>query len=178
MSTGCCIQCIFIIALHLAPSQPVINVITPSTTTLTVRWNDEGFSYRLHVQKKINTFGPVTPPYNITGLESNTEYTVVVEAYNSLGSAIRSVVGYTLPEGEKLEKMLPTVTVIDKLIIGVVICKWSYYCGIQNYFENVCLVSYCGQQKGIYNVLSDHFVIIKSFKTSNCLIYCIYLYDI
>ena len=44
-------------------------------------------------------FEDVTTPYNITGLESNTEYTVVVEAYNSLGSANRSVVGCTLPEG-------------------------------------------------------------------------------
>ena len=49
---------------------------------------------------EINTSGPVTPPYNITGLDSNTEYTVVVEAYNSRGSDNGSVVGYTLPEGE------------------------------------------------------------------------------
>ena len=73
-----------------------------------MRWDDEEFSYRVHVQKKgsteIKTFGPVTPPYHITGLESNTEYTVVVEAYNPLGSANRSVVGYTLPEGEKWNK--------------------------------------------------------------------------
>ena len=90
--------------LSIAPSQPAINVTTPSTTTLTVRWDDERFSYRLHVQKKgsteINTFEDVTPPYNITGLESNTEYTVVVEAYNPLGSANSSAVRYTLPEGE------------------------------------------------------------------------------
>ena len=97
---------IFIISLYLsiAPSQSAINVTTPYTTTLTVRWDDEGFNYRLHVQKKgsteINTFGPVTPPYNVTGLESNTEYTVVVEAYNPLGSANKSVVGYTLPAAE------------------------------------------------------------------------------
>ena len=45
-------------------------------------------------------FGPVTPPYNITGLESNTEYTVVVEAYSSAGKANRSKVAYTLPECE------------------------------------------------------------------------------
>ena len=83
---------------------PDIGVTAPSTTTLTVRWDDEGFSYRLHVQKKgsteINTFGHVTPPYNITELESNTEYAVFVEAYNPLESANGSVVGYTLPEGE------------------------------------------------------------------------------
>ena len=99
------IQCtVFIIPLYLAPAQPSIEVTAPSTTTLTVRWDEEGFNYRLHVQKKgsteINTFGPVTPPYNINGLESNTEYTVVVEAYNSLGSVNGSVVGYTLPESE------------------------------------------------------------------------------
>ena len=99
----CTVLILSFLSIILAPSQPVINVTAPSTTTLTVRWDDEGFSYRLHVQKKgsteINTFGPVTPPYNITGLESNTEYTVVVEAYNSLGSVNGSVVGYTLPEG-------------------------------------------------------------------------------
>ena len=44
--------------------------------------------------------GPVTPPYNITGLESNTECTVVVEAYSSAGNANRSKVAYTLPECE------------------------------------------------------------------------------
>ena len=30
-------------------------------------------------------FEDVTTPYNITGLESNTEYTVVVEAYTQWG---------------------------------------------------------------------------------------------
>ena len=95
------------ISLYVVPSAPSYITTLPFTTTLTVRWDfddDEGFSYRLHVQKKgsteIKTFGSVTPPYNITGLESNTEYTVVVEAYNPLGSANSSVVGYTLPEGE------------------------------------------------------------------------------
>ena len=46
-------------------------------------------------------FGPVTPPYNITGLESNTEYTVILEAYSLAGNANGSKVAYTLPEGEK-----------------------------------------------------------------------------
>ena len=106
--TGLCTQYIYHFSyLSIAPSRPAINVTAPSTTTLTVRWEDKGFDYRLHVQKKgsteINTFGPVTPPYNFTGLEPNTEYTVVVEAYNPLGSANGSVVGYTLPEGEKLK---------------------------------------------------------------------------
>ena len=45
-------------------------------------------------------FEPVTPPYNITGLESNTEYTVIIEAYSLAGNANRSEVAYTLPEGE------------------------------------------------------------------------------
>ena len=58
------------------------------------------YMYRRRGSMKINTFKPVTPPYNITGLESNTEYTVVVEAYNPLGSANGSVVRHTLPEGE------------------------------------------------------------------------------
>ena len=48
-------------------------------------------------------FEPVTPPYNITGLESNTEYTVSIAAYSLAGNikANRSKVAYTVPEGEK-----------------------------------------------------------------------------
>ena len=92
------------LSVYIVPCAPANITALPTTTTLTMQWNDEGFNYRLHVQKKgsteIHTFGPVTPPYNITGLESNTEYTVVVEAYNPLGSANGSVVGQTLPEGE------------------------------------------------------------------------------
>ena len=97
-------------SLSLVLSAPTNITALLSTTTLTVRWDDEEFSYRLHVNKKgsteINTFGPVTPLYNITGLESNTEYTVVVEAYNSLGSVDRNVLGYTLPqcEGNRLSE--------------------------------------------------------------------------
>ena len=93
-------------SLYVVPSVPENITALSSTTTLTVRWDTYGkeFNYTLHVQKKgsteINTIGPVSPPYNITGLESNTKYTVVVEAYNPLGSANGSVVGYTLPEGE------------------------------------------------------------------------------
>ena len=45
------------------------------------------------------TPGPLSPPYNITGLESNTQYTVVVEAYNPLGSANTTRTVRTLPEG-------------------------------------------------------------------------------
>ena len=57
----------------------------------------------MYVQKKasmeIIAFEDATTPYNITGLESNTEYTVIVEAYNSVGSANGSKMGCTLPEG-------------------------------------------------------------------------------
>ena len=95
---------LIVIFYTIAPSPPSIISITSSTTTLTVRWDDGGYNYRLHVQKKgsteIQMFGPVTPPYNITGLESNTEYTVVVEAYSLAGNANRSEVAYTLPECE------------------------------------------------------------------------------
>ena len=57
----------------------------------------------MYVQNKASmetiAFKDVTTPYNITGLESNTEYTVVVETYNSVGSANGSTMGCTLPEG-------------------------------------------------------------------------------
>ena len=57
----------------------------------------------MYVQKKASmetiTFEDVTTLYNITGLESNTEHTVVVEAYNSVGSVNGSKMGCTLPEG-------------------------------------------------------------------------------
>ena len=69
-----------------------------------MQWDEERETqYMMYVQKKASmeaiTFEDVTTPYNITGLESNTEYTVVVEAHNSLGSANGSEMGCTLPEG-------------------------------------------------------------------------------
>ena len=95
--------CSLAISHTLAPPPPSFISITSSTTTLTARWDNGGYNYRVHVQKKgsteINTFGPVTPPYNITGLESNTEYTVIIEAYSLAGNANRSEVAYTLKEG-------------------------------------------------------------------------------
>ena len=96
--------CSHAISYTIAPSPPSIISSTSSTTTLTIKWDNGGYNYRLHVQKKgsteIRMFGPVTPPYNITGLESNTEYTVVVEAYSLAGNANKSKVAYTLPECE------------------------------------------------------------------------------
>ena len=69
-----------------------------------MHWDEERETkYMMYVQKKASmetiTFKDVTTPYNITRLESNTEYTVVVEAYNSVGSANGSTMGCTLPEG-------------------------------------------------------------------------------
>ena len=69
-----------------------------------MQWHKERETkYKVYIQKKGSpetiTFKDATTPYNITGLESNTEYTVFVEAYNSLGSANGSKMGYTLPEG-------------------------------------------------------------------------------
>ena len=69
-----------------------------------MQWDEERETkYMIYVLKKASletiVFEDVTTPYNITGLESNTEYTVVVEAYNSLGSANESKIGCTLPEG-------------------------------------------------------------------------------
>ena len=78
-------------------------MITSSSTTLSLTWNDEGVNYRIYVQKGnsavTTTPGPLSPPYNITGLESNTQYTVVVEAYNPLGSANATRTVQTLSGG-------------------------------------------------------------------------------
>ena len=87
-----------------APEKASNIIITNYTISLTVQWDEKRETkYMIYVQKKSSmetiVFEDVTTPYNITGLESNTEYTVVVEAYNSVGIANRSVVGYTLPEG-------------------------------------------------------------------------------
>ena len=74
-----------------APEKPSNIIITYYTSSLTVQWDEErDAKYIIYVQKKSSmetiVFEDVTTPYNITGpgLESNTEYTVVVEAYNSL----------------------------------------------------------------------------------------------
>ena len=69
-----------------------------------MQWDEKRETkYVMYVQKissmETIAFEDVTTPYNITRLESNTEYTVVVETYNSVGSANGSVVGCTLPEG-------------------------------------------------------------------------------
>ena len=69
-----------------------------------MQWDEEKETkYMIYVQNEASmetiTFKDATTPYNITGLESNTEFTVVVEAYNSLGSANGSKMGCTLPEG-------------------------------------------------------------------------------
>ena len=69
-----------------------------------MQWDEERETqYMIYVQKEASmetiAFKDVTTPYNITGLESNTEFTEVVEAYNSLGSANGSIMGCTLPEG-------------------------------------------------------------------------------
>ena len=69
-----------------------------------MQWDEERETKHLmYVQNRASmetiAFEDVTPPYNITGVESNTEYTVVVEAYNSVGSANGSTMGCTLPEG-------------------------------------------------------------------------------
>ena len=90
------------------PLKPTNISYVASVNTFVVEWMATGpeATYRIHTRRmgspQTATFKPVTPPYNITGLDSNTEYTVVVEAYNSLGSANGSTVGYTLPEGEIL----------------------------------------------------------------------------
>jgi hypothetical protein len=87
------------------PTAPTGFRITSSSTTLSLTWDAEGFNYRLHVQKRdsamTTTPGPLSPPYNITGLESNTQYTVVVEAYNPLGSTNATRTVCTLPEAVK-----------------------------------------------------------------------------
>ena len=87
-----------------APETTSNIIVTNYTSSLTLRWDEERETkYRLYVQKKGSieaiAFEDATTPYNITGLESNTEYTVVVEAYNSLGSANGSKMGGTLPKG-------------------------------------------------------------------------------
>ena len=69
-----------------------------------MQWDEERETqYMMYVQNGASmetiTFKDVTTPYNITGLESNIEYTVVVEAYNSLRSTNGSKIGCTLPEG-------------------------------------------------------------------------------
>ena len=87
-----------------APTTPTGVMITFSSTTLTITWDDDGFNYRLYVRKSdsavTTTPGPLSPPYSITGLESNTQYTVVVEAYNPLGSINATRTVWTLLEGK------------------------------------------------------------------------------
>ena len=72
--------------------------------SFTVNWEKIlKVKYRVYIRKwninEENIFTAVLPPYNITGLESNTIYSIVVEAYNSLGGNNGSTTSATSPEG-------------------------------------------------------------------------------
>ena len=84
----------------------------------------------MYVQKKASmeniTFKDVTIPYNLTGLESKTEYTVVVEAYNSLGSANGNKMGCTLPKGWSGSEYIKMIYTHVWMCLLVYISFYSY----------------------------------------------------
>ena len=77
-----------------------------TTTGLYLQWRSiEADTFTLYYWKTstpsdVSTVTTTSLPYNITGLDSNTEYKVIVSAMTNVGSANSSeVVGYTIPEG-------------------------------------------------------------------------------
>ena len=91
-------------SLFTAPESPSnINVVN-YLNSFTINWDKVSqVRYRVYTRKwntnEKNSFTSVLPPYNITGLESNTRYYIVVEAYNSLGGNNGSSISITAPEG-------------------------------------------------------------------------------
>ena len=73
---------------------------------LSLKWDDFGdFIYALYYQKTgtrdVSTVTTTSLSYNITGLDSNTRYVVIVAATNDVTSAINEeMYPYTTPECE------------------------------------------------------------------------------
>ena len=108
-------------SLFTAPEIPLnINAVNYQNF-FTINWDKmPELKYRVYIRKwnsnRGNIFTPVLPPYNITGLESNTRYSIVVEAYNSLGGNNGSTTSATAPEGNVLLVSLQTWVLVCKCV--------------------------------------------------------------
>ena len=87
------------------PTRP--NVQTSTTTTnLYLQWTRSGgdtftlYYWKTSTPSDVATVTTASMSYNITGLDSNTAYKIIVSARNVLGSSNSSEVkGCTIPEG-------------------------------------------------------------------------------
>ena len=108
-------------SLFTAPESPSNISVVNYLNSFTVNWDKlSQVKYRIYIRKwnanEENVFTPVLPPYNITGLDSNTRYYIIVEAYNSLGGNNGSTISITAPEGNiVLVNLLSWVLVCNKV---------------------------------------------------------------
>ena len=87
------------------PTTPVVQTST-TTISLYLQWTSSGgdtftlYYWKTSTPSDVSTVTTTSLSYNITGLDSNTAYKVIVSARNSVGSANSSAVKEcTIPEG-------------------------------------------------------------------------------
>ena len=113
-------------SLFTAPEIPSNIKVVNYSNSFTINWdNITEVKYKVYIRKwdanKENIYTPVLLPFNITGLDSNTNFSIVVEAYNSLGGSNGSIASATAPEGNFVLVNLQTwVSVCSK------VCKHNY----------------------------------------------------
>ena len=87
------------------PTTPIVQAST-TTASLYLQWTSSGgdtftlYYWKTSTPSNLSTVTTTSLSYNITGLDSNTAYKVIVSARNVLGSSNSSEVeGCTIPEG-------------------------------------------------------------------------------
>ena len=121
---------------------PTTSIVQTSTTTTSIhlQWTRGGgdnftlYYWKTSTPSNVSTVTTTSLSYNITGLDSNTAYKVIVSARTSLGSANSSeVVGYTTPEG---------TNVCSKQSITATLYYVYRYIGIISisYLTHLCLI--------------------------------------
>ena len=87
------------------PTTPVVQTST-TTTSLYLQWTSSGgdnfilYYWKTSTPSDLSSVTTTSLSYNITGLDSNTAYKVIISARNVLGSSNSSEVkGCTIPEG-------------------------------------------------------------------------------
>ena len=96
---------IYTIVYFTEPTTPIVNAST-TTSSLYLQWTRSGgdnftlYYWKTSTPSDVSTVTTTSLSYNITGLDSNTAYKVIVSARNVLGFSNSSeVLVYTTPEG-------------------------------------------------------------------------------
>ena len=123
-----CIRLNVLLMLYLTvPTTPIVRT-SATTTSLYLQWTRSGgdtftlYYWKNSTPSDVSTATTTSLSYNITGLDSNTAYKVIVSAGNSAGFANSSEVSeYTTPEGLYIcSKQMITVTLNCEYTVGII----------------------------------------------------------